>query len=235
MKQYVVLLFVLFISSLNSSAQVSGNVQLTNNGVAPVPIFALGRPAILSTTTFKKGKFYFNPEFNLGLDAKPWTIFSRVGYYLVENKKLNLAIATNLNWFFMQRNPALYNNEEFQVQRYNTWELDGDFQIKENQKLYFQYWRTEKLDQLGVWYENFVNLAYSFDNIKLGNNHIFSIRPSVFYLDDYAWLQGFFAAQTTTYQHKSWKCNIFYTCSPPITPNMPGTEFIWNTGVNIPF
>ena len=30
------------------------------------------------------------------------------------------------------------------------------------------------------------------------------------------------------------KCNVFLTTSWPIT-NMPGTGFIWNTGVNIPF
>ena len=34
-----------------SNAQSSGNIQLTNNGVAPVPIFALGKPAVLTTAT----------------------------------------------------------------------------------------------------------------------------------------------------------------------------------------
>lgn len=227
--------FFFFFQSPTVKAQVSGNVQITNNGVAPVPIFALGRPALLSTTTFKKGKLYFNHEFNLGLDAKPWVIFARVGYYLVENKKLNLILATNLNWFFLQRNPALFNNEEFQLQRYHTMELDGDYQVKSNQKLYFQYWRTEKLDQLGIWYENFANLAYAFENIPIGKDHLISFRPSVFFIEDYGWLKGFFAAQTTTYQKKQWKCNLFYTCSTPITSQMQGTGFIWNTGINIPF
>jgi hypothetical protein len=234
MRSFVLTLF--FIVQLNNSwGQTSGNIQLTNNGVAPVPIFALGRPAILSTAFIRKGKFYFNPEFNLGLDAKPWTIISRAGYYIVENKKATINLATNLNWFFMQRNPALHNGEEFQLQRYTTFELNGDYNVNEHQKIYYSYWRSQRLDKLGVWYENFVNLAYAFENIPIGSNDIISFKPSIFYLDDYGWLKGFFVAQTTNYQRKNWKCNLFLTTSAPITPHMPGTEFIWNTGVNIPF
>ena len=222
-----------FFITLTTYSQVSGNIQLTNNGVAPVPIFALGSPAVLSTTTFRKGKFYFNPEFNLGLDAKPWTIFSRVGYYLLENKKWTIGLAANLNWFFMQHKPII-NHEEFQVQRYYSFELNGEYRPVKNQRFNFSYWRSDHLDELGVMYENFVNLAYTFDNVKLGEENILSIRPSFFYLEDYGWVKGFFTAQTTTYQRKNWKCNVFLTTSFPVS-KMPGTEYIWNTGINIPF
>ncbi len=75
-------------------------IQLTNNAVSPAPVFSLGAPAILSTATFRKGKIYFNPEFNLGLDFKPWTIISRVGYYIVETKKSTINLAANVNWYF---------------------------------------------------------------------------------------------------------------------------------------
>ena len=215
-----------------SNAQSSGNIQLTNNGVAPVPIFALGKPAVLTTATIRKGKFYFNPEFNLGIDAKPWTIFSRVGYYAIENKKWTIGIAANLNWFFMKHVPMI-NNEEFQVQRYGSVELNGQFRPRKNQTFYFSYWRSDRLDKVGVLYEDFVNFAYAFENIKLGK-HIFYTRPSFFYLKDYKWVSGFFAAQTTTYQKEKWPCNVFLTTAWPIS-DMPGTSYTWNTGVNIPF
>ena len=228
---FFALIFCVLISPLE--AQVTGNIQLTNNGVAPVPIFALGSPAVLSTTTIRKGKFYFNPEFNLGLDAKPWTIFSRVGYFLIENNKLTVGLAANLNWFFMQNKPIV-NNEEFQVQRYYSFEFNGEYRPKTNQKFNFSYWRSDHLDKLGFMYENFLNFSYAFENISLNQNYLLNFKPSVFYLEDYGWVKGVFASQTTSFQRKKWKYNFFVTTSAPVT-NMPGTEFIWNTGINIPF
>jgi hypothetical protein len=85
---------------LTSQGQTSGNIQLTNNGVAPVPIFALGKPAVLTSATIRKGNFYFNPEFNLGIDAKPWTMFYRVGYYLVDNKKWTIGFSSQYELVF---------------------------------------------------------------------------------------------------------------------------------------
>ena len=64
--------------------------------------------------------------------------------------------------------------------------------------------------------------------------HVFYTRPSFFYLKDYKWVSGFFAAQTTTYQKENWSCNIFLTTAWPIS-DMPGTSYTWNTGINIPF
>ncbi len=79
---------------------VNGNIQLTNNGTAPVPIFALGRPAIIGSTTIRKGWFYANFEQYFGIDAKPWTMNNRIGVFLVDNKKLTLTFSTNISLFF---------------------------------------------------------------------------------------------------------------------------------------
>lgn len=233
LKHKFAIIFCIHFVTLHLQAQTNGNIQLTNNGVAPVPIFSLGRPAIMASTVIRKGNFYFNPEFNLGLDAKPWTIFSRVGYYVVDTKKLSIGLAANLNWFFMQRKPML-NNEEFQLQRYGSLELNGEFRPVKNQRFLFSYWRSDRLDKVGVLYEDFVNFAYAFDNIKIGDSHIVNCKPSFFYLKDYGWVSGFFAAQTTTYQKQNWKCNVFLTTSFPVS-KMPGTDFVWNTGLNFPF
>ena len=228
------ILFALLVLSYHDAyTQSYGNIQLTNNGVSPVPIFALGKPAIMGTAVMRKGKFYFNPEFNLGIDAKPWTIFSRVGYYLVEQKKLTIYITANTNWFFLPIKPII-NDEEFQVQQYYSFEFNGEYRPRDNQRFIFAYWRSDRLSKTGVLFEDLVNFAYCFDNIKFGNKNIINTRPSFFYLEDHGWVKGFFTAQTTTYQKENWKCNVFVTTSWPVT-NMPGTGFIWNTGVNIPF
>jgi len=75
---------------------LTGNLQITNNGIAPVPIFALGRPAAIGTFVVKKGNFYFNPELYFGLDTKPWTINSRFGYNFIDNKNSHWVMPVTL-------------------------------------------------------------------------------------------------------------------------------------------
>ena len=159
---------LLCISFQYTYAQSYGNIQLTNNGVAPVPIFALGKPAILGSAILRKGKFYFNPEFNLGVDFKPWTIFSRVGYYLVEQKKLTIGIAANTNWFFQQNKPIV-NDLEYQVQQYYSFEFNGEYRPKDNQRFIFAYWRSDRLSKAGVLFENFINLDRK--STRLNSSH----------------------------------------------------------------
>jgi hypothetical protein len=142
---------------------VSGNIRLSNNGTAPAPIFALGRPALISSTYIRKAGFYFNPEFYFGLDAKPWIINVRLGYNFIDNKKLTLGVAFNPNFFFLQRNPIINNKEEFQLQRYLGDELNGEIRFRPDRKMQFNYWHSLRLDKLGVKSEEFINLAYAIE------------------------------------------------------------------------
>lgn len=52
---------------------IKGNLQLTNNGISPVPYFTLGEPALLTNLYLTKGRFSFTPAFNFDLKAKPWS------------------------------------------------------------------------------------------------------------------------------------------------------------------
>jgi len=213
---------------------VSGNIQVTNNGTAPVPIFALGRPAIIGSTTVRKGHFYANFEQYFGLDTKPWRMNNRIGYFLADTKALTLTFSTNISLFFLQRNPQPNHGEEFQTQRYWAQELTGEYRINPNRKLQFLYWHTNNVDTLGINREEFVNLAFLFDNVQLGAKNIISFKPSVFYLFDQGALQGVFAAQTTTYQRKKWKFSLFVQTTFQVHV-VPANKMTWNAGVNVPF
>ena len=213
---------------------VSGNIQLTNNGTSPVPIFALGKPAIIGNYIIRKGRFYFNGELYFGVDAKPWTINTRVGYYFIDNEKTSIILTTNLSLFFLKRNPFLNNHEEFQLQRYWTNELNGEIRISNYRKIQFQYWHTISLDNLGIAREEFPNVAFLMENLKVLKKNIFSLRPIIFYLFDDKAIEGFFIGETTTYQRPKWWFNLFVQATVPIHV-VPSGSFLWNGGVNVPF
>jgi hypothetical protein len=220
--------------NISTPITVSGNLQLTNNGTAPAPIFALGRPAIISSTFIKKGNFYFNPEFYFGLDAKPWIINARIGYNIIDNKKITLGLALNPSFFFLQRIPTLNNNEEYQLQRYLGNELNGEIRVTNNRKIQFNFWHSFRLDKLGVKREEFLNLVYSMENLKLGSSAIFAFRPSAFYLFDSETIEGIFISQTSNFQMTNWKFNFYIQTTIPVKVT-PKNSFIWNFGVNVPF
>ena len=213
---------------------VSGNIQITNNGTAPVPIFALGKPAVIGSTVIRKGHFYFNSELYFGVDAKPWTINTRFGYYFIDNAKWSISFATNPNLFFLRRDPNLNKNEEFQLQRYWANEIDGEFRAGANRKIQFNYWHTFSMDHLGVEREEWLNLVFVLENIRLGEKNIFTFKPSVFYIYDKNTIEGLFVAQTTNYQRIKWKWNLFLQTTVQVHV-VPPESFIWNAGLNIPF
>ncbi len=213
---------------------VSGNIQVTNNGTSPVPIFALGKPAVIGSYIVRKGRFFFNGELYFGLDAKPWTINTRLGYYFIDNEKISVNFTSNLSLFFLKRNPVLNNNEEFQLQRYWTNELNGEIRIRSDRKIQFQYWHTITLDNLGVAREEFPNVAFLMENLKVLKKNIFTVRPIIFYLYDANMIEGIFVGQTTTYQRLKWWFNLFVQTTVPVHV-VPTGSFLWNCGVNVPF
>jgi len=213
---------------------VSGNIQVTNNGTAPVPIFALGRPAIIGSTTLRKGLFYINLEQYFGLDTKPWTMNNRLGFFIIDKKVITVTFSTNISLFFLQRNPQAYHGEEFQTKRYWANELTAEYRITPNKKLQFLYWHTNNVDKLGINREEFVDCAFLFDNLLLGPKNLITFKPSVFYLFDDGALEGVLAAQTTTYQRVKWKFNVFFQTTFQVHV-VPSNKMIWNCGVNVPF
>jgi hypothetical protein len=52
------------------------SVSVTNNGIAFVPAFSLGRPAVVFDLSAGR-KLSFDPQFRFALDGKPWAFFFR--------------------------------------------------------------------------------------------------------------------------------------------------------------
>ena len=79
---------------------VSGSILVANNGIDPVPAFALGEPALMSSIFIKKGNFLFNPQFNYSLKGKPWSVNNWLLYRFPVSKKLSFRTGVNLSFFF---------------------------------------------------------------------------------------------------------------------------------------
>ena len=221
------------IDSTKSPIVIHGNLQLTNNGISPVPSFSLGKPALLTTLIVSKGRFSFNPEFNFDLEAKPWSVNTWVKYKLIQRGRFDFILGNNFSLFF-KRNLPNPRNEEFQLQRYQAFEFNAGFQLTSKRSLRLMYWKSQSLDGLGIKNGLFVMLVAQINDAYTGKLGRISFRPSAFVIDNTAPFTAYFISQITTFYPAKFPLNLSFQTVHPLYSS-PNSPFNWNLGLNLPF
>jgi len=125
--------------STKNPVKVSGMISLNSNGVAAVPAFALGKPALMLNLSVRKGRFSYDPTIAYGLNLKPWILDNWFHYRLVDKPKFELRTGCNVSMFFSE-----FKNEDttgiWYGQRYFTPELAGTFKFAKNRSLAAMLW-----------------------------------------------------------------------------------------------
>lgn len=212
---------------------IKGNLQLTNNGISPVPYFTLGEPALLTNLYLTKGRLSFSPEFNFDLKAKPWSFNTWLRYNLIRTKRYNFYLGSNFSIIFKRLDPKLLK-EDLQAQRYQMLDIMMTYKIDHKKLLSFYYWKTSTLDHLGITSSHFVMLALQIDNILKSENTVISFRPSVFVINNTLPFSGLFMSQITTISTKKFPLR-FSLQTVETLQSSEQAKFNWNVGVNVPF
>jgi hypothetical protein len=212
---------------------ITGNLQLTNNGISPVPYFTLGEPALLTNFYITKGRLSFSPEFNFDLNAKPWTINTWLRYKLIRGKRYNFYLGNNFSIIFKRLDPRIFK-EDLQAQRYQMLDIMMTYKIDQKKMLNFYYWKTSTLDYLGITSSHFVMLALQIDNILKSEKTVISFRPSVFVINNTLPFSGLFMSQITKFSTKKFPL-IFSLQTVETLESSEKAKFNWNVGVNVPF
>ncbi len=213
--------------SLKKAWQFHGFIQINNNGISPVPAFSLGRPALMSTFLINKGNFSFSPEFNYGLDGKPWVV-NQWARYVIHTPKVHFRIGLNASLFFNSSGPELKTNQ------YGALETAVVYPISKQSSVQLIYWRSRGLDPTAIKNGNFISLAGSFTQIKLSKQTRLDFRPNIFYIQNQIPFKGLFASAITSIQHKKLPFNLFVQAVQPIKV-VQQSKFSWNTGINFLF
>lgn len=212
---------------------IKGNLQLTNNGISPVPYFTLGEPALLTNLYLTKGRLSFSPEFNFDLKAKPWSFNTWLRYNLIRTKRYNFYLGSNFSIIFKRLDPKLFK-EDLQAQRYQMLDIMMTYKIDHKKLLSFYYWKTSTLDHLGITSSHFVMLALQIDNILKSENTVISFRPSVFVINNTLPFSGLFMSQITKISTKKFPLS-FSLQTVETLQSSEQAKFNWNVGVNVPF
>ncbi|AFK04161.1 hypothetical protein Emtol_3028 [Emticicia oligotrophica DSM 17448] len=215
--------------------QISGNIQLTNNGISPVPAFALGKPALMTSFSIRKGNFSFSPAFNYGIDGKPWVSNSWLRVQFPSNK---FTFRTGLNWsLFFKRTSITENAQTFEVQRANKYlEFEGavSYKVAENASIQALCWYTKGMDIDAVKYGYFYSLSASINKIRINKDLKLTLRPNLFFIDNSIPFNGLFVSGIAIWSFKNLPISISMQAVKPLITK-PQSDFNWNIGLNFDF
>lgn len=236
MKLFYCLLFTclsitIFANNLSDSTkktwQFHGIIQLNNNGISPVPAFSLGKPALMTSFFIQKGGFTFSPEFNYGLDGKPWVVNQWLRYHQQHGRFL-FRTGANMSLFFGRV------NSEVKLNQYLALEGVASYQMSAKSSLNLLYWNSQGLDPTAVKSGHFLSLSASISKIPVTKSLLLELRPNLFYLSNTIPFKGLFISAITSISHKKYPISIFSQAVQPISVK-PTTNFNWNYGLNYIF
>jgi len=103
------LFFVMMLCSLVALAQsqdpapssneyhFDGSVTVTNNGFSFIPLFSLGKPALVADVSLGGERFSFDPQFRFDLAGlKPWSFIFIWRYQLIRTERVQLKLGAHL-------------------------------------------------------------------------------------------------------------------------------------------
>src|SRR5947209_12032526 len=88
---------ICFSQKVDSTKKINhfgASVSVTNNGIAFVPAFSLGKPAVVFDMSAGR-RLSFDPQFRFALDGKPWAFLFSWRYKLLSNTKFRLVIGAH--------------------------------------------------------------------------------------------------------------------------------------------
>lgn len=211
----------------------SGSISFNSNGMAPIPSFALGKPALTANLSIAKGRFSYNPQLSYDLHLKPWIIDNWFHYKIIDKSRFALRTGVNVGAFFSDI--EVTGQTIRQVQRYFAIELAGTYKITEKSSLGLMFWYDKGADP-GTIEGYFINLVYDRPEIPIGKHIYMGINIQTFIVDYTSNNDGFFISPRASFETKYVPVFLFYQGIHPLISNIsPDPGFQWNVGIGYSF
>ncbi|HLF35048.1 MAG TPA: hypothetical protein VI583_12470 [Cyclobacteriaceae bacterium] len=219
--------------SVRSPLKVSGYVSMNRNGMAPIPSFSLGKPAIIAGFTLRKNRFSYDPQLSYSTEFKPWIIDNWLHYRLIQNKNFELRTGISSSAFFSGIETS--EGKIWQCQRYGTLELAGIFTLSGKSTLSMLAWYDKGFDK-GTITGYIINLIADKPDILIGRKLIAGINAQFFYLDYTQENDGLFLSPKIALNVKDIPFSIYFQCTQALVSNIsPYPGFRWNAGAAFHF
>ncbi len=215
--------------STKSKLEISVNVSINSNGMAPIPSFSLGKPALIGALALQKKRFSYDPQIAYGLDMRPWIIDNWLHYRIVYRPGFELRTGADFSMFFSRYDAMDY--KILQGQQYLTFEIAGIIRFSPVSSLSLMYWSDNGQDH-GSIRGNFYNIVYDQAELAMGQNMMLAGSLQLFCLEYTGKNDGLFASPRLAISVRNIPLSLFAQATQAIVSNMePWPGFRWNAGL----
>lgn len=231
---FLLLIPFISLSQENKNKLESGiSFSLNSNGIAPIPAFSLDKPAVMSSASFKLGRFSYSPTLAYGLNMKPWYIDNWFHYRAVMKPKFELKAGVNFSTFLT--NYHILEEDILRGERYLTFSLTGITSISDRSLIIVDYWNDNGLED-GSISGHFFDLIYSRSEMRIGQHFNWSASLMLFYLNYDGNNDGLFFSPTFSISPNKLPLSLFWQATQAISTNIEDlTPFRWNLGLSYSF
>lgn len=211
---------------LNAGATIS----LNSNGIASIPAFSLGKPAVIASISLVKNRFSYTPTLAYGLDLRPWFIDNWLNYKIIRKPAFELTAGFNISTFGNKYN--LPEGYVWEAQRYFAFAMTGVYKISSKNLLTLAYW-SDNGQEKGTIKGHFFNLVGERNDMNVGKSVLISAAVQIFYINYDGKNDGLFISPKVSSSIKDVPFSIFFQATQAISSNIePFPGFRWNIGVS---
>lgn len=238
-RSFCALFFFIFVVSnsqdkadtIKTKLKAYATVSLNSNGIASIPAFSLGEPAIMASVSLVKNRFSYDPTLAYGLNMQPWFIDNWLHYKIIRKPSWELRTGFNISSFFSE-----YELDEdktiLEGQRYFALELAVTYRFSPNSTLAFMYWNDNGYEP-GSISGHFFNLVGERTDIKIGTSVLMAVSAQLFYITYDGNNDGLFITPKISASLTNVPFALFFQATQPIVTNVtPYPGFNWNIGIS---
>jgi hypothetical protein len=213
--------------------EATATISLNSNGIAYVPAFSLGKPAIIGSLSLVRGRFSYDPQLSYSLELRPWIIDNWFHYKIIERPSFEFKAGADISSFFSE-----FETEDesiWRAQKYLAVEFISKYKFSSNSYLAFTYLLDRGQDP-GTTHGHFFNLQAERSEINLGDKGLLSATLQIFYINYAGNEDGLFVAGNISASVRQIPFSIFLQAIQAITSNIdPFPLFKWNVGLACTF
>jgi hypothetical protein len=215
--------------SLRTKLKTTASVSLNSNGIASIPAFSLGKPAVIASLSLVKNRFSYDPTLAYGLDLRPWIIDNWLHYILVRKSLFELTAGFDFSLFGSRH--ILSEGSIWEEQRYFTFSISGVFITSTNSTVTVAYW-NDRGQEKGTLIGNYFDLEGARSGFNIGRNVSLSTALQIFYIDYTGLNDGLFVSPKLSFTVKNIPFAIFCQAIQTLQSNIsPYPDFRWNIGL----
>lgn len=207
----------------------SGYINLTNKGISSLPNLTLGKPALIIYLSFGRN-LRFEPEFRLGLNAKPWMLIFWWRYDLANTDKLFIKMRVNTTIVFntMQVTTNNVSHDMMGASRTLTLDMASSYWLVKNIGIGPYYLYTYGVEEYAIKNTHLLGLKCSFLNLNLTDQFFMGFNPMVYFLNMDK-NHGYYVNATLTLAKRNFPLSVSALVNKTIRSEIPiGENLLWN-------